>query len=360
MNYRLTTLLARKLYAADAVETIDIDTSDPISRISIILESVGVALPMTAHAVRHIIKIELVDGSNVLFSLSGAQAHAVACYNQKKIPLPIGFYGTGVNAEIGIDIDFGRWLWDEILALDPKKFTNPQLKISIDVNAGGFSAITCYVRVDAHCFDDKKISPIGFLMNKEIKSWVPTASTHEYTDLPTDMVYRKLFLRCQQYGVGPDYALSHVKLYEDEGKKVPLDHDILDILKTLVSQGPLFQECLILGTDTNGRYYYCTPGYFPTFQVTPWRSATAQGDPCAYEGDGGRFIVDLLSNMNTQVQVSGWCPHSTIEIAFGKEDIIEDWYDVTKVGSLKIDVTDGASAGATQSDEILLQQLMKY
>jgi hypothetical protein len=42
----------------------------------------------------------------------------------------------------------------------------------------------------------------------------------------------------------------------------------------------------------------------------------------------------------------------------GKKDVVEDWYDVAKVGSLKATITAGSAASGTC--EIFSQQLKKY
>ncbi|GAJ12142.1 unnamed protein product, partial [marine sediment metagenome] len=216
MNYRLAKILARKKYEADAVEPIDINLQDPVSQMVIISERLGFGgSNELGHPAKCIPKIELIDGSDVLYSLSGVEAQAVDFYHNKREPANRRTGLTGSYDSQVILMNFGRVLWDPMLAWDPKKFTNPQLKISIDLDASEASTTALYMTVLAYIFDEKMITPSGFLMHKEIKSWSLADGTHEYTDLPTDYPYRKLFLRAQEYDAGPIDQIEQIKLSED-------------------------------------------------------------------------------------------------------------------------------------------------
>ncbi|GAH45608.1 unnamed protein product [marine sediment metagenome] len=187
MNYRLAKILARKNYTEDAVEPIDINIADPISQMVVVYEVVGKgADDLLAHPAKCITKIELIDGSDVLYSLSGVEAQAVDFYHNKREPANrLDYYLNSECFQI-FNINFGRFLYDPLLAFDPRKFTNPQMKITIDLNASETGVESGHLTVLAHTFDEKMITPSGFLMHKEIKSWNLAADAHEYTDLPTD------------------------------------------------------------------------------------------------------------------------------------------------------------------------------
>ena len=60
------------------------------------------------------------------------------------------------------------------------------------------------------------------------------------------------------------------------------------------------------------------------------------------------------------VQVEGWCPHGAIEIPFGLQDDPADWYDVTKLGSLRLDILSKSGRTSADTVQIFLQQLRKY
>jgi hypothetical protein len=363
MRYRAATLLARKAYTADGVETIDIDVADPISQICIMYECTGYSTAtFNGHPALCITKIELVDGSDVLYSLSGKEAQAADFYHNKIVPPNLMYYLNDINAEMIFNLNFGRFLYDPMLALDPRKFTNLQLKVTVDINGGGRSSDGGYLTATAHLFDEKKIAPIGFLMHKEIKSYTLSASAHEYTDLPTDYAYRKIFIKAQAYAYYPDVQVSNVKLSEDVDKRVIMDQGMRQLIRSIQSLTPPYIEhihtsCPSASGDTN----YCTPAYECGFAATPWDVPASGTTTLAVDyGDGGRFRASSSSTIgNIQLIARGWLPHATVEIPFGQQNEIDDWYDVTKVGNLKLDLTGGSGLGSGTA-EVFLQQLRKY
>ena len=364
MNYRLSTILDRELHSADTTKVIDITLADPVSRIAVLYEPLnGAEATPDGHPAKCISKIELVDGSDVLYSLSGQEAQAADWYNNLTEPANLMCYLNGMTAEMVYNINFGRHLWDPMFAFDPKKFNNPQLKITIDINGGGCTVASGYLTVQAHIFDEKKVTPAGFFMHKEIKDYALGAGTHEYTDMPTDFIYRKLFARIQKYAAGLELSFGKVKLTEDNDRRVPYNHTIFEILKAIVGNGPAYREMIITHGPgpTTSRYYYNTPCYWPIFASTGWTSGATAQAVNAYEGDGGRFLtLNTTAGFNLSHLCQGYCPHGTIEIPFGLQDDPTDWYDVTKVGNLKLDLTSGSTMEATQSCQIFLQQLRSY
>jgi len=362
MNYRLATVFAEKTFSADATEIIDVNIADPISEMIIRFQPKnGAEADGTGHPMRCIEKVELVDGSDVIFSLSGAEAHALDWYNYQIVRPNIMWYLVNLTMDCALHISFGRFPMDPLLAFDPRKFRNPQLKITIDKDGGGMNTSQVIVSVFAKTFDQKEITPVGFLMNKEIKDYSLGSGTREYTDLPTDYPYRKLLLRSQKYGTGLEHCFDTIKLSEDNDKKVPLNHSIEEILHAITAYGKPYREWILTNAPTGGRNIFITPGYWPAFSATGWVGAVPSHQASVYEGDGGRAkVYKTTDGQNIQIMCMGWCPHSTIEIPFGMQNDIDDWYDVTKLGSLRLNMKAGTSVGSTDTCQIFLQQLRKY
>lgn len=362
MLYRLATILDREAHTADITKVIDLNLADPVSQFQIIYEAMnGGQDHGDGHPAKCIAKIELVDGSDVLFSLSGVEAQAVDWYHVKQEPANILLYLNDNASEMIYNINFGRYLYDPLFAFDPKKFTNPQLKITIDIDAGGSLADAGNLTVLAHIFDEKTVTPEGFLMHKEIKDYALASATHEYTDLPVDYAFRKLFARIQKYGTGAEYCFDTIKLSEDNDRRIPINHTISEILKTMVAQTRPYREWIIGPGTTTAKNFFCTPTYWPAFAAAQWRSAVADCQIAIYSGDGGRFSESQgAAGPNWQALVEGWCPHGMIEIPFGLQHDPADWYDVTKLGSLRLDILSASSMSSSESCQICLQQLRKY
>lgn len=362
MNYRLATLQSRKSISADTTEPIDIDIKDPISQLIITYECVnGNQAYGDGHPAGCVTNIDLVDGSDVLFSLSGKEAQAADWYHNQREPANICLYTNGMNSEQIYNMNFGRFLYDPLLAFDPKKFDNPQLKISIDINGGGSLSTSGYLTVMAIIFDEKAVTPQGFLMHKEIKSFTLADSSHEYTDLPTDHPFRMLFIRAQRYGTGPEYQIDTLKLSEETDKRIVFNHSMFQLLRVIGSQMRPYREWIIGPGTTTANYFYCTPCYWPAFGGALWRATTTPAGLCFYEGDGGRFKeVQEGAGPNWQCLVEGWAPHGVLAVPFGMSGTIEDWYNVAGIGNLKLDIKGGSSVGTSQTCEIFLQQYRAY
>lgn len=362
MNYRLATLLARKAISADYSDPIDINVNKAISRIIVIYETVnGNQAYGDGHPARCVTNIDLYDGSDVHFSLSGVEAQAADFYHNRKEPANIVLYTNGMNSESIFNLNFGRWLWDDMLAYDPTKFDNPQLKVTIDVNAGGSLSSSGYLTILALMFDEKPITPQGFLMHKRIKQFTLADAAHEYTPMPTDFPYRMLFVRAQRYGIGPEYQIDTLKLDENTDTRVVVNNTMFECLRVLASLTPPYREWIIGPGTTTANYFYCTPCYWPAFGGANWRSASATGNVCFYVGDGGRFQeIQESAGPNWQALVEGWAPHGVLAIPFGLPREMDDWYNVANVGDLRLDIKGGASVGTSQTCEISLQQHRAY
>lgn len=362
MNYRTTTLMARTDFTGDANKIVDIDVVDPISQIIVVVEPDNGFGMMTSagHPVRLIPKLSIVDGSDVLYSLTGAEAHAVDFYDNGKLALGDISYLINVHCRVPIQMNFGRYLYDPELAFDPKKFINPQLKFSLDFDAGGTKHGHVFVTVLAKIFDEKIISPIGFLMNKEIKDYVLGASGHEYTDLPVDFSYRRLFVRAQEYGSWPDWNLAHIKLSEDQDKRIPVDHTAEQIADSIVTQFPPVTGTMRTQVTVALATWHNVATRATRIMATTYRNTAIAQNPAIYSVNGGTFAIIGSLGGNVQLLERGYCPHGVLCIPFGLQNDIADWYDVAKVSSLKLDITGAAGLAGTETCQVLLQQLRRY
>ena len=364
MQTRKVEIFPRKNYTADFTEIIDINLVDPISRLVVTYEPdcAGGAGAAVGHPVRCITKIDLVDGSDVLLSLSGAQAHGIDfLHNWKQPPGDVRFL-AGSYSKVNIGLNFGRYLFDDQMAIDPAKHNNLQLKISGDINGGMEGADDGYLTVMGDVFDQKAISTLGFLMTKEVKQYTLGNASHEYTDLPLDYIYKQLFFRAQRYGVFPTEQIDTIKLSEDQDKKIPINNLTLkQIVDTLAGFLPRYREVIVVGGLTSNPYYFCAPTVDVYGVTTEWRQATASGVASIYEGDGGRFSHDAsAAGPNWQCFLEGLMPHAVIPLLPDYSNDPADWYDVRALKSLRLDVKGAADVGTAQVAEIIAQQYRTY
>jgi len=308
-----------------------------------------------------ITKIELVDGSDVLFSLSGELAQALNIYD-RRCPSMNGIERLMYcEQRSAYGIDFGRFLHDPLLAFDPAKFSNPQLKVSYDVDVSDTAADEGELEVFAECFDEKVVSPIGFLMSKEVESLtLSSVAAYHYTDLPTDFPVRKMLLRGYTAGKEPWYQVIEAKLSEDNDKRIPFDWDLQDYFYLMQGIWRPVVESLVGYCHSVGEYvFYVTPtNYF--VECIPVQAGGAPDYGVCVDSwqRGGQLAIHAQANSSFQAHIMGWLPNHCFEFPFGDPQDIDDWYDVTKVGSLQLRTREGGGGAGTQN--VVLQQLRKY
>jgi hypothetical protein len=360
MNYRIATLLDRETADTAATKVIDISLVEPISCFTIQFRGTNNGSTPTATPAKMISLVELVDGSDVLASLSGIQLEALQVFEEGSL---VQFGRTFVDNNISIvalKLNFGRWLWDDILALDPTKFRNLQLRITHNKALGGSAPDAGQLSVFAHVFDERVISPVGFLMNKQVMSYALADSAHYYVDLPVAYPVRKLIIQSLFAGKQPYEQYNKIKLYTDEQKKVIINGvNVSDLLRFLdTDQNPYFIETIRAPLTTSDVYYYFTSTFDTKITGANIDAAAAYIEPTA--SYGGKSYVKASAANCFDLHVNGKCPHGSFCIPLGRQDVIEDWFDTRKIGSWKLDITAGSSVGSGSTCEIITQQLRSY
>jgi len=361
MKYRSVTLLALTAQFADnRTITIDLDMADPISEIYLDVRAKNNGgFPTVGPPLDTVTKIEIVDGSDVLYSLDGIEAEALDIYHSGQWPRgQRNTYEAAQENTHVVAISFGRWLWDEVLAFDPQHFSNPQLRVTFDYDAGGKTPNYAKLKVIAAMFDEKAISPSGFLMTKEIKRWSHAAVGHEYTDLPTDYPYRKLFLQSRYNDNPPNWIFAHIKLSSDQDKKVIIDNELLELVSGIAKENAYVYESMTASPSGGATHIHVTPTMDVIATAAQLVVDEAPAWACAVAGGDGGYLDYYTSIMHpANLRVSGMCPHGTIAIPFGLQNEIDDWFDVAPIGNLKLDVTSGV---ITAVQKCFIQQYRPY
>jgi hypothetical protein len=355
MKYRIASILAPEAANTAGTKTLDINLADPISRIIIQFKGTNNGSVITAHPAKMISKIELVDGSDVLFSLSGTECQALNYYDKGKMPLEVVNYCNDIMAIATFELDFGRYLWDPVYAFDPKKFINPQLKITHNKALGGSAPDAGELAVFAQIFDEKKITPVGFLMNKEQYGYTLVAGATEHIDLATDYPYRKLLLQAMSTSLQPWEQYNQIKLDQDNGRKMIINDEKVSNLLKMIGEYPQFQEIIEAPTKNGTQTIPCAAGYERIAALT---GMAADADAYLTQTYGGSIKVADSAAAVIDMIVSGFCPHNTFCLPFGSQEDPEDWFDVEGIGSLKLSLKGGGSASGTV--EVISQQVRTY
>lgn len=359
MNYRIAKLLAETNYTAAATKTIDINVKDIISRIVIAWRVAMVGNGMDSYPHRDITKIELIDGSEVLHSLNGGENQALCIYDRKAPTMNHGQYIAGSSMYSVYGIDFGRFLNDPILAFDPTRFQNPQLKISYNFALADTGGTSGNLEVWAHLFDQKMVSPIGFLSAREIKDFtVASAGVYDYLDLPVDKVIRKLFIQGYASGREPWYQVIEARINEEGDKRIPFDWDLEDYHRIMKGIWTPVREELIGIASAGGLDFYVTPTDHWAILAALTHNNAIDLEISGASMTGGKVTLKSASASQFGGIAFGWLPNHVFEFAFGDPQDPEDWYDVTKLGSLELRVKTGtATSGNIRT---FVQQVRRY
>jgi hypothetical protein len=358
MNMRLAKLLDAKTYSTDQTEVININLVQPISAILIEVKSLNSTATPTAHGCKSVPKVEIIDGSRVIHSLSGMQIQSRAFYNDKRSPENVNNYINDSYNTTPLYIPFGRFLGDKNYALDPLKFSQLQLRITVDIGAGAGAADAVILDVDAFVFDGKAISPKGFLMAREHYNYALVSSAIEVVDLPVDKTLRNVFIASPFLNKAPNEQYNHIKLTENNDQKVPFDFATSHYLKLL---GQLYGKCKehLLGlVDTSGVAFPVLPAYEAVGPVA------GQGATALYFSatatNGGVLTIKGNAAGLAQGIVEGLAPHGAIVLPFGVQDDDTDWYEMNGITSLKLKITGGSSVGSSSVCSVVTEQVELY
>ena len=356
MKYRQNNLISAESIATAGTKVIDIDSTDVISQIELVVKGTNASSTPTAHPAKMVTLVEVVDGSDTLYSLSGVEAQAMNFFEEGKMPFNVNEFEDNIQCCATYHLNFGRMLWDEQLGLDPNRFKNLQLKITHDKALGGSAPDAGSLTVITHDFDEKKVSPMGFLQSKEIYSYTLAASAHEYIDVDIDMPLRKLNLMSLSASNPISSQLDYVKMYEDNGKRTPINNEYMpNMMKLGLNNKVVAERFAGLGT-ASAVTYYVAPTY-ESYSVGIGRSAT-QAAAIFAQPSGNAAAVTNDASESFGAVIQGFSPHGMIELLDHDAMNPADWYDVTKLKSLKLDLT--AASGASGTVETVVQQLRKY
>jgi len=358
MNYRTAVILPLKTLGASGTEVIDINVKDPISALRFEVAWTSHSSGEYLYPILDVFsKIELVDGSDVLMSLSGTELAALHFYEGN----PFIFVEAGNlwsnTSKMHLQVNFGRFFRDPLLALDPTKFRNPQLRITYNRVTPHASASALTLEVTAELFDEKVISPIGFLRATQFHSYSPAATTYEYIDLPTDLPIRKLYLQTREFGQAAANLLTDVKLSEDNDKRIPFDMTDTNWANLCAMKWGALYQSFWANTRGSSAYVFCAPCKGETVAAL---NTTDDVGVRVVGMSGGcfTFAADVTTDIIEGV-LKGFLPYFVYCYPFGDEGDPADWYDVTRVGSLRLRVQSGsASVGAINNT--ILQQLRRY
>ena len=332
--------------------SIPINLKDPIMDLYIRMWGTnGTTSNITNSIIDVLDRVDVIDGSDVLFSLDAEEIMALAYYHYKE-SIAMGIdERAGVVQSTVFKIPFGIGRMHPELALDPKQFSNPTIVLNwnlANVNAlgaTGFLTDTLYVSIMADVIDEAPSAPTGFLMHKEVRNYVTPVLGMVPTVLPVDYAYRTLFVRAFLASTCPKILMTKAKHDLNEDKYVPFEIMAIDWMEWLKEWYGLWHQ----------GYWFFLPD---ATQVTknPYLrgnlSASVEGIVAADD-----MILPTLANCELAIKtaaVGGTTPHvkadgsnpfETFAWPYGDQDDPEEWLQIEDTDKSRLRLTHGPDAG---------------
>jgi len=367
-------MLYRKYYLQDnftlndsGTRTVDVNVQDPVTCLWVKFQATnGGTSNKVADLGKCISAIELIDGADILFSLDGPEAFALAAYQLGQMQDNIIDESGGDPQTYVVPIMFGRYMGDKELALDPRKFANPQLRFQWNlaavraVGATGFATGTLQLSVVADVMQGAP-EPRGFLMHKEVYSWTSAAAGWEYIDLPTDYPYRGVMLRCVKAETDWHWIADQVRMNCDGGQFIAMNLRGWDITQMLNGYSPIFHYTHVLRVTNNDRKQFLlrineNVEFQPDGVGDLVTSYSGGGNG---EGTIGTLIGGAAAGDNRKIRadIMGKGPCDCVYLPFGRQDQSEDWFPAPDFKGIQFEVRGGVADG---SDYLVLTQERTY
>jgi len=361
MRQRIATLYAPQDPGADTTLVIDVKPKDIISAIDIFFRVTTATVSVMLDAVTACIpRIELVDGSDTILSLSGAELQAIGFYDRLVMPHHEINLTIGGFFEIGLTHYFGRYLWDKVFALDPTRFKNPQLRIQFVQAACNTAGDVVEMSVYAHCFGEGGPMPMGMLVNREINQHTMLANTHRYPDLPTDRVIRKILLRGYSADHDPITLFETIKLSADGGAYIPIEIHADMLERMLIQKYPRISEMYTMDAVVTAKTIHSALSSDQQISIAYDEAVAGAFAVPTWTGALLELAASVAVMQALNAEVSGRMPANCFPLDFGVPDEPESWLQAQNFGSLELDLLSTGDADVGDITHVVVQQVRPY
>lgn len=343
---------------------IPINLKDPIMDLYIRMYATNGGTSNISNSIIDVLdNVSVIDGSDVLFSLDAEEIMALSYYHYKEsISMGIDERLSQVQSTV-FKIPFGIGRYHPELALDPKRFANPTIVLTWDlenvraVGADAFLTNTLYVSIMADVIDKAPVAPTGFLMHKQIREYKNKANSWEPTVLPVDYPYRTLFVRSFLKNVCPKTLTDKAKHDLNEDKYIPFEIESIDWMNWLKEWYGLWHqgyEYVFTAPATETRNPYLRGNLSASIE-----SSIAACDPLLTIANCELSMTNGHATLGTtfHAKADGSLPFETFAWPYGDPDEPEEWLKLASTDKSRLRLHHENADGTIQ---IFLTQLRHY
>jgi hypothetical protein len=359
--------IERDKILADAGESVsDVRVKDSIGRLFFVFKATNSSTGNKANPLPlNILSVQIVDGSKVIWSLSGAELLAYAMNAPQFTYRPVVTELANAVQTFTIPVQFGRWAIDPDLALLPSRFSNLQIRVRWDlstvraVGAGSFISGSGRMSIIAEVTEGLS-QPSAMIAAKQHYSFTTAASGTLYIDLPTDYDLVGLMIGAKlstAYGLS---GISAVRLQADQGRYVFIDSTKDELLQALA---------LTSHAKTYAHHVYAKNGdtlvtlfkFQDNVVFAPYSGDTVIGYNTTGIGQAALAVTTggtaAASELNIQAHVNGHCPLGYIWYPFGDWEEPSTWLSVLPFGQLRLELTQDTSSAV---GSVVIFQYYRY
>lgn len=321
--------------------------------------------------------IEVVDGANIIQSLSGAEAQAEQFYRGGTNPCPMRFEGCGMENFDEFYMRFGRYDGDPELMLDCNQLTNPQVKLTYDYVTTVYDGLTYTCPTTPNFLwtvladvlrGPPEGAPRGFIRSRRIYDYHQAVSATEYIDIPrTEPIYG-IMMRGGYIGKNLKDDFSQVKLNINNDEWVPFNIIDDELYCCATEWWPDEPAVSYRVTATDEHQWDSGLGY-----VVGQQGDIKWGTPILahFTTDFGGYPKMQFFTTSTGAesdttwpvyyQCIGKFPHHTFYLPMS-EVVDGSAYalDATQTSKIQLALTSSASASASATIEIILDTIANY
>jgi len=333
----------------------------PISAIDVIIHATNGATSNQGNPLHvDVDRVEIIDGTDRLFSLSLVQAIVQHAHERGKYPVHHLDENAGSWQEEGFRINFGRWLGDPEYWLDPAMFSNLQYRMVGDLTISatvGFATGTRTITLIAHCLTDRPPVHAGYFVTKEIFQFTTVAAGEQRITLPDDQAIRALGFRARENAIAFNTDITQLKMTQSKDSFITFDLRALsmrNLMEEQYGQHEITQRVFRTDADTFDSYMA-----FPrTFQA----NALLDLDLASIDAiASNQLTLQLLSltavptiaksaaDTDVWVTTRGVLPHFGLVYRFGDWDDPAQWIKGEEVAAQELVLTQGGAGAAASA-----------
>lgn len=344
-----------------------INLTDPVSAFYLEFQATNGSTSNKNNFISDVItKIEIVDGSEVIYSANLFELEALHFYKLGYPPVLAPSEWASTAQKHACLLMFGNTLWDPNYAVDFTRYKNPQLKITSNLAAvravsatTAFATGTLKASIIAKTMEETP-APGKFLMARQIEAFTSAASGEKRIELPTDRTYRMALMRAYIEGSDIDAVITDLKHTLDTDKYITFNRKVQQLdAETFARFGQITYKHGMFQNDAD------------VIRVLPNKSLHFAGN--YYADDAGLMVgaaptassditltlfsataVAVTADTQVSAAITGHALHATLPVIFGNPESPSTWFDPTTFNKSEFVLTQG-TANAVVS--ILLEQV---